>query len=141
MSKLFLLFTGVPLLELALLIKLGGLMGLWPTIGLVVATGVVGASLARLEGFRVLTIIQNELRAGRVPAGQVIDGLLILIGGILLLTPGFLTDLLGIMLLIPWNRNLIKRWLVQQLARRVQQGQARVVFHGPGTFPDEPPRF
>ncbi len=109
--KLLLLFVGLPLIELMILIEIGQAFGLWPTIALVVFTGVLGASLARFQGFVTLTKIQQELNAGRVPTNDLADGLLILIGGIVLLTPGVLTDLFGFSLLTPFIRTQIKGWL------------------------------
>jgi UPF0716 protein FxsA len=128
-GKLMLLFVGLPLIELALLIKLGQLWGLWPTITLVVVTGIVGASLARIQGFLVYTRIQNELAQGRVPAEELIDGLLILVGGVVLLTPGILTDLFGFAMLLPLTRLFFKRWLRKHFDSMVQQGETRIFIH------------
>lgn len=126
--KLLLLFIGLPLLEIIILVKLGEVIGFWPTIGLVVGTGVLGASLAKAQGFLVYARIQNELAAGRIPAGELLDGLLILIGGIVLLTPGLLTDLLGFALLIPLVRALFKAWLKQKFGGMVQRGQTGIFY-------------
>ncbi len=128
-GKLVLLFVGLPLVELAILIKLGQFMGLWPTIGLVIVTGIVGASLARMQGFLVYTRIQHELAAGRMPAEEMIDGLLILIGGVVLLTPGILTDLFGFAMLLPLTRLFFKRWLRKRFDSMVQQGETRIFIH------------
>ncbi len=128
-GKLLLLFVGLPLIELALLIKLGQLWGVWPTIGLVVITGIVGASLARIQGFLVYTRIQNELAQGRMPAEELIDGLLILVGGVVLLTPGILTDLFGFTMLLPLTRLFFKRWLRRRFDSMVQQGETRIFIH------------
>lgn len=122
-AKLLLLFIGIPLVELALLVRLGTVIGFWPTIGLVVATGIVGAALARGQGLRVWIRIQEELRDGRMPMGRLLDGLLILIGGVVLLTPGLLTDLFGFALLIPWTRAAFKRMLRRKLERMRRTGQ------------------
>lgn len=99
--KLVALFTIVPLIELALLIPLGIQIGLWPTIGLVVATALLGAFLAKLEGSRALAKIKQELNSGKLPADSLLDGLAILIAGVFLITPGVLTDVVAIGLLIP----------------------------------------
>ena len=107
LARLLLLFVLVPLLELALLIKVGQHVGVWPTVGLVVLTGVLGASLAKQQGLLTLRQIERELEFGRIPAAQLVDGLIILIGGALLLTPGFLTDTLGLCLLLPPTRRAI----------------------------------
>ena len=126
--RLLLLFIGIPLIEMALLIRLGELIGLWPTIGLVITTGVIGASLAQTQGFRVFAMIQGELNAGRIPTHHLVDGLLILIGGIVLLTPGLLTDILGFSIMIPWVRTQIKGWLIKKFTSMTQKGQAQVYY-------------
>ena len=106
--RLLAVFIIIPLVELVILIKVGSYIGLWPTILIVVLTGVVGAALARYQGFLIINKIRADVSSGRVPARELIDGLLVLIGGIVLLTPGFLTDICGFFLLIPFTRNLIK---------------------------------
>ena len=87
------------------------------TILIVVLTGVVGASLARYQGFLIINKIRSDVSSGRVPARELIDGLLVLIGGIVLLTPGFLTDIFGFVLLIPITRNVIKGFVRNQFER------------------------
>jgi UPF0716 protein FxsA len=123
---LLLLFIAVPLIELAILIKLGSLVGLLPTIALVIVTGVAGASLARSQGLRVLLQIRQELAAGRVPVDRLMDGLLILIAGALLLTPGLLTDLVGLAVLVPGPRDFVKRQLGRKLTALVRSGRFNV---------------
>ncbi len=108
--QLLLLFIAVPLIEVLILIQLGSLFGFWPTIFLVIGTGFIGAYLAKLYGLTIWYKIQEDLAAGRMPADKLIDGLLVLIGGVVLLTPGLLTDILGIMLLVPITRNFFKRF-------------------------------
>lgn len=125
-SRLLLLFIAVPLIELAILIKLGSLVGLLPTIALVIVTGVAGASLARSQGLRVLLQIRQELAAGRVPVDRLMDGLLILIAGALLLTPGLLTDLVGLAVLIPGPRDFVKRQLGRKLTALARSGRFNV---------------
>lgn len=115
--KLLVVFIGVPLLEVSLLIKLGAEIGFMPTLMLQVVTGVIGASLARYEGFRVWTRIQRSLEEGAVPAEDVLDGFMILAAGIVLLTPGLFTDALGFFFLVPWSRNWFKRYLRRRLTR------------------------
>jgi UPF0716 protein FxsA len=95
---------------------------------LVIATGIIGAALARWQGWQALERIRADARAGRVPAGAIIDGVLILIAGILLVTPGILTDLVGFALLIPPLRALMKRgvaaWIRRNVAVRVSRAEA-----------------
>jgi UPF0716 protein FxsA len=119
--RLFILFTLVPIIEVYLIIKTGQIIGPLPTVLLLLAISASGAWLVRAQGFQTLRNIQSELAVGRLPAGQLMDGAMVLIGGVLLLTPGFFTDLLGIFFLIPITRSLIKgvvgRWLQQRLDR------------------------
>mgnify|MGYP006289589921 CR=1 FL=1 len=130
LSRLFLLFVGVPLLELLLLIQVGGWIGLWPTIGLVVATGVGGAALARLEGIRTLLRIQGELEKGVLPGNALLDGLAVLLGGAFLLTPGILTDLVGFSFLIPATRGFLKTRIKKSLEKRLETGSIRIMHFG-----------
>ncbi len=116
--RLLILFTLVPLLELLLLVKLGEVIGFWATVALVVATGALGALLTRIQGLRVLRQVQAELREGRVPAERLLDGLLILIAGAVLLTPGLITDALGFFLLVPPGRRAVRKVISAAAARR-----------------------
>jgi UPF0716 protein FxsA len=123
--RLLLLFVLLPLVELAVLIQVGRAIGLGWTLALVVATGFLGATLARRQGLRAWRALQDELAAGRVPGGALIDGLLILIGGIVLLTPGILTDAAGFALLMPPTRNALKRRLRRRFEAAIERGEAR----------------
>ncbi len=123
-ARLLILFTVVPLIELALLIKLGNVIGLWPTIFIVIATGVLGAALARSQGTQVISAIRAEVAEGRPPTESLINGLLVLVGGVVLLTPGLLTDLLGFSLLIPFTRNWFKKKLQGRLRKYAQKNSA-----------------
>ncbi len=133
--RLLLLFTVVPLIELALLIKIGEVVGLPATIALVIVTGVLGAWLAKNQGVRTLTRLQQELQSVRMPADTMLDGLLIFIAGAVLLTPGLLTDLFGFFLLTPvcrqWLRGVIKTWLQRRFAVVGQSQQPNVIFVDP----------
>ncbi len=115
--RLLAVFIIIPLIELVILIKVGSYIGLWPTILIVVLTGIVGASLARYQGFIIINKIRSDVGSGRVPARELIDGLLVLVGGVVLLTPGFLTDICGFVLLIPLTRNLIKGFVRSHFER------------------------
>lgn len=130
LSRLALLFVGVPLLELFILIQIGQVVGLWPTIGLVVLTGFAGAALARREGLRTLFKLQGELAQGHLPGGALLDGFAILVGGALLLTPGILTDLVGFSCLLPPSRKLILKQVRKGLEARLESGAIRVVHVG-----------
>lgn len=137
-ARLALLFVVVPILELLLLLQMGRWVGFWPTLALVISTGVAGAALARLEGLRVLLGAQRELRSGRMPTDALLGGVCVLIGGALLLTPGILTDLLGFSLLLPPTRRFWMERLRTAARNRLQSGwvQATVVqvepWPGPG---------
>jgi UPF0716 protein FxsA len=116
--QLLLLFTLVPLLELAVMIKAGEHVGVMPTIAMVLAAGFVGAGLAKHEGLRTFRNIQADLAAGRLPGDRMIDALLILAAGVLLIAPGFLTDCVAILLLVPPIRAIVRRYLKKRFAAR-----------------------
>ena len=126
-GRLLLLFICVPLIEVLILIKLGSLFGFWATIFLVIGTGIIGAYLAKLYGLTVWYKIQQDLNAGLMPADKLVDGLLILIGGIVLLTPGLLTDILGILLLIPFSRDFFKKFAKSKF-KNMSEGQTSNVY-------------
>ncbi len=109
--KIFLAFTLIPAAEIYLLIKIGSFIGAFNTLLVIIITGFVGAYLARLQGMYTLFKIQSNLQQGIMPAEELIDALIILVAGIVLLTPGFLTDAAGLLLLIPQVRFYFKRWL------------------------------
>ena len=117
--KLFLLFVTVPLIEMALLIAIGKEIGIVATIAIVVGTGAAGAALARQQGMRTLLRIQQAMAQGRLPGDELLDGLMILISGAMLLTPGLLTDAFGFALLMPRCRVVIKGWLKRRLEKRM----------------------
>lgn len=123
-ARLIILFTVVPLVELALLIKLGNVIGLWPTIFIVIGTGVLGAALARSQGTQVISAIRAEVAQGRPPTESLINGLLVLVGGVVLLTPGLLTDLLGFSLLVPSTRSWFRKKLQGRLRKYAERSSA-----------------
>lgn len=112
-----LLITVLPVVELALLIELGKRIGTWWTIGIVIGTGILGGLLLASQGYGVFTRAKQEINEGQIPKNQIIDGLLIVIGAVLLITPGILTDTAGLILLFPLTRvpirNAAKRWIQQ----------------------------
>lgn len=125
------LFIGLPVVELALLFKLHGVMGLGPTILLVLLTGVVGAALVRRQGIAILFKIQREMAAGNLPAPQMIDGIMVLLAGALLVTPGLITDTVGFALLVPQVRAYIRTRLRKVLERKMRSGYIQVSVHRP----------
>lgn len=126
MGKLLLLFIVVPATELILLIKLGGLIGIVPTVAVIVVTGTLGATLARWQGLSVLGKMQSDLTAGVLPAGPLVDGAIILVAAALLVTPGFLTDVVGFLCLVPGFRAILKSVARRSLERAVQEGRSNV---------------
>jgi UPF0716 protein FxsA len=129
------LFVLVPVVELMLLIRMGQWIGLWPTVAFVILTGWAGATLARLEGLRVLARFQQELAMGRVPGQAILDGASVLMGGAFLLAPGVLTDLTGLALLFPPTRRIIQRWVRKRLEKGIMSGSIRVMTMAPGAPP------
>ena len=113
--KLFLAFTIIPVSEIYILIAIGGQIGILPSIALVILTGIVGASLARSQGLKTLGRIRDSFQQGVVPGEELLNALLIAIAGIVLLTPGFLTDAAGLFLLIPATRTLCREWLKRRI--------------------------
>ena len=120
-------FTLVPLVELFLLIRIGEIIGIWATVGLVIFTGVLGAFLTRLEGMRVLRQVREELAEGRVPTEKLLDGLLVLLAGAVLLTPGLITDLVGFLLLIPAGRRFVRTLVSEAVSRRLSGSRQTVI--------------
>lgn len=118
---LLFLFIVVPIVEIALFVQVGGFLGLWPTIALVLVTAIVGASLVRSQGIATLMSVQQRLQQGELPAQQIVEGVMLAVSGVLLLTPGFMTDALGMVVLLPAPRAM----LAKQLMSRVKvQGMA-----------------
>ena len=136
---LLLLFVGLPLVELYLLVRVAAWLGPAETIALVLVTGVVGGSLAHHQGLSTLRRIQTQLAAGETPGGQLGHGALILVAGLLLITPGIITDCVGTLLLVPPIRAALGRWLFGFLARRFKGGITFVHHTGTGPWPEEPP--
>ncbi|GAA0967140.1 hypothetical protein GCM10009555_010440 [Acrocarpospora macrocephala] len=122
---LFLGFLVVPVLEIWLLIQIGSVIGGWQTVGLLIADSLLGAWLVRREGRRAWAALQNALQSGRMPDRELADGGMIVAGGALLLTPGFITDIFGFFLILPFTRPLARRGLTWFLGRRVRVMAAR----------------
>lgn len=120
---LLLLIIIVPALEIALLLLSGRTLGLIPTVLLIIGTGVLGAWLARKEGAETIQKVNRQMQTGQMPGEAILDGLCILVGGVVLLTPGFITDAVGFLLLIPATRKPFKRWIKKFLERRMNNGQ------------------
>ncbi|MFP4431058.1 MAG: FxsA family protein [Spirochaetaceae bacterium] len=125
-GRLLLLFTAIPLVELYLLIEIGRWLGALPTIGIVLVTGALGAYLARMQGSSVWLQIQRKMEAGIFPGDEMIDGLLIVVAGALLITPGILTDLFGFGVLFPVTRVPIREWVKRRLSRMMDRGDVHI---------------
>ena len=124
--KLFLLFTLIPIIELMILIDLGTSIGLAPTLGVVILTGALGAWAARTQGFYALSRIQAEMAAGRLPGAEMVEGAMVLVGGVLLLTPGLLTDAAGFALMVPAVRAAARGWLMRKFEKMIDEGKVHV---------------
>lgn len=131
--RLLLLFTLVPIAELALLIQLGEAIGLVPTLLLILVTGVVGASLARREGARSWLEVRRDLSQGQLPAESLLHGLMVLVAGAFLVTPGILTDAAGFLLLVRPVRSRLAGLVRGWLRRQVESGRAQVRFGDSGS--------
>jgi len=128
---LLIAFIVMPIIEIAVLIQVGGWLGLWPTLALIILTAVAGTWMLRQQGFAVLTRAQSQLERGAVPLGEVFEGFCLVIAGALLLTPGFVTDIMGGLLLLP----PIRSWLYQVLGGHLRAS----VRQGGTTFGTPPP--
>ena len=145
MLRLFLAFTLIPVLELYLLVKVGTQIGVFTTVAIVIFSGFAGAWLARREGMKVVLRIREQLARGVMPASELMDGACVLVAAVLLVTPGFITDALGLALLVPAARMLLKVQLARWFERAVQRGQVHVMHGGrqcgPQGRPKEPPPY
>ncbi len=121
---LFVLFIVVPIAELYVLIQIGQAIGVLPTIALLILDSVLGAALMRSQGRAAWMRFNRALAEGRVPGREVLDGALVIFGGALLLTPGFLSDILGLLLLLPPTRAIVRTILVRRFAGRIVEGAA-----------------
>jgi UPF0716 protein FxsA len=123
---LVLLFIAVPIAELFVIIQVGEAIGVWWTIGLLIADSILGSWLMRHQGRAAWRRFNETVAGGRVPAREVLDGALVIFGGALLLTPGFITDIFGLILLIPPTRALVRTVLARRLAHRLVVSATRV---------------
>ena len=114
----FLFFILIPLLEVMLFITIGKYIGLWNTIIIIIITGIIGAILVKNQGITILNKALEEIKSNKIPIFSIFEGIAILIAGAFLLTPGFLTDTLGCILLIPKTRNLIISYITTHLKKR-----------------------
>ncbi|HVI21333.1 MAG TPA: FxsA family protein [Bacillus sp. (in: firmicutes)] len=121
MKIFILIFILVPVAELGVLLFSGQKIGVWPTLILLIVTGLLGSYLAKKQGINTIRKVQEQIQFGRVPGNEILDGLCVLFGGILLLSPGFLTDILGLVLLLPFTRTLIKPFILKLLRKWIDK--------------------
>jgi len=124
-ARLLALFVIVPALELYLLIKIGTVIGALETFAIILVTGIVGSYLAKSQGLSVWNRLQSKLNSGSVPGQELIDGVIILLSGALLITPGVLTDVVGLLGLIPASRTIIRHFLKARFATGMMSGNVR----------------
>lgn len=118
-----LLLILVPATEIGVFMLAGNTIGAWPTILLIIVTGFLGAYLAKKQGIKSFYLVQDQLRAGQPPGIAILDGVCILIGGILLLSPGFITDVIGLLLLLPMTRKLVRPYLLKLIKKWINRKQ------------------
>lgn len=117
-SWLFLAFVVIPIVEIVLFMYIGSVIGIWATLAIVVATAFAGSWLVSRQGRQTWVNIQTEIVSGNAPTAQLVHGAMILVAGALLLTPGFLTDIIGFALLVPAVREALRGWFVKRLQSR-----------------------
>ena len=122
LNQLLIIFIILPILELAVLLRLDNAIGLFQTIILIFLTGIIGAWLVRQQGINILFRIKKEINNGNIPAKEMIDGVMLLIAGAVLITPGLITDTFGFLLLIPYTRNFIRKWIRNRIEKYVNSG-------------------
>jgi UPF0716 protein FxsA len=127
MRLLLILIIVIPALEIGVLLLSGKTIGVIPTVLLIILTGVVGAWLAKKQGIETFKKAQQQMQYGQIPGEAIIDGLCILVGGLFLLSPGFVTDLTGILLLFPKSRNLIKPVLLRIIRKMIDRNQITII--------------
>lgn len=113
----------VPIVEIWGILQVGHWVGAWPTILLIVATGVIGGYLAKRQGLQTLRLVQLQIEQRQMPGEAILDGICILIGGLMLLIPGFFTDAIGFVLLLPWTRGIVKLWLKRWFNHLIRSGK------------------
>lgn len=131
------LFIGVPLIEIYLFIQVGGIIGALPTVLLVILTAVIGVSLLRAQGYKTMAKFQQEVTTGQLPANTMLEGMALIFGGALLLTPGFMTDTIGFLCLIPFTRQTIIAWALNKMSvsSRFRAGMGPGYNQGPHPSP------
>jgi UPF0716 protein FxsA len=124
---LLILIIIVPAAEMGILLASGQIIGVWPTILLIILTGVIGSYLAKKQGIATYYQLQRQMQTGQLPGDALLDGVCILVGGTLLLTPGFITDILGFLLLFPVTRISFKKLMTNWIQKRIRNGNMKIL--------------
>jgi UPF0716 protein FxsA len=124
---LLLLIIIVPAAEIGFLLVSGQIIGVWPTIALIILTGIIGSYLAKKQGLATFYQLQRQLQTGQLPGDALLDGVCILVGGTFLLTPGFLSDILGFTLLFPTTRIFFKKLIKKWFQNRIRKGNMKII--------------
>ncbi|MDQ7864954.1 FxsA family protein [Peribacillus frigoritolerans] len=119
----------MPVVEIIVLLLSGNLIGFWPTLFLIVATGLIGAYLAKRQGMETWKKAQEQIRYGMMPGNEIIDGICIFIGAALLLSPGLISDIMGLILVFPPTRNLLKPIVIRFIMNRMNKGKVTIIRH------------
>ncbi|MCK1991824.1 FxsA family protein [Peribacillus muralis] len=128
--RYFLLFIiAMPVVEIIVLLLSGKVIGFWPTLFLIIATGLIGAYLAKKQGMETWRKAQEQIRYGMMPGNEIIDGICIFIGAALLLSPGLISDIIGLILVFPPTRNLLKPIVIRFLMNRMNKGKVTIIRH------------
>lgn len=128
--KYFLMFIiAMPVVEIIVLLLSGNLIGFWPTLFLIVATGLIGAYLAKRQGMETWKKAQEQIRYGMMPGNEIIDGICIFIGAALLLSPGLISDIMGFILVFQPTRNLLKPIVIRFIMNRMNKGKVTIIRH------------
>ncbi|AOH56059.1 membrane protein FxsA [Peribacillus muralis] len=128
--RYFLLFIiAMPVIEIIVLLLSGKVIGFWPTLFLIIGTGLIGAYLAKKQGMETWRKAQEQIRYGMMPGNEIIDGICIFIGAALLLSPGLISDIMGLILVFPPTRNLLKPIVIRFLMNRMNKGKVTIIRH------------
>ncbi|MFC6669464.1 FxsA family protein [Marinobacterium aestuariivivens] len=139
MRFLFLLFIVMPIVEITVLIKVGQIIGTWYTVGLVLLSAFIGVNMLRYQGLTTLSRAQQRLNAGEVPAREMVEGIVLAVGGALLVTPGFVTDVIGFCCLVPQIRQLVASTLIKRFTVVAMHHQHHSAFEDPDFQPGQRP--
>ncbi|MGY4112757.1 FxsA family protein [Aeribacillus composti] len=127
MRTLLIFFIVAPACEIGVLLLSGKTIGVLPTVLLIILTGFVGAYLAKKQGIQAVRNLQKEIQYGRIPSNAILDAIAILVGGIMLLTPGFISDIVGLFLLFPITRNWVKPFLIQFIKKWIDKHTIHII--------------